>query len=320
MPAPHALTRNLRLPVIAAPMFLVSGPTLVIAACKAGVLGTFPALNQRTSEGYEAWLDQIQAALTPGSAAFGVNLIVHRTNPRLQTDVGLSVKHKVPLIITSLGVEREVVAAIHSYGGFVFHDATTMKHAENAIEAGVDGLIPVCAGAGGHGGTLSPFALVQEMRAAFPETCIALSGCITNGAHVAAALAMGADFAYMGTRFIATQESLADETYKRMVHEATAADIVYTPKISGAPANFLRQSLIQNGLDPETMAQKKAVNVGGIHDEPKAWKTIWSAGHGVGGIADCPSVVELITRLIDEYAQALERSRARLDALRIAAG
>jgi nitronate monooxygenase len=311
MTLPAPLVGRLRLPLVAAPMFLVSGPALVIAACKAGVLGTFPALNQRTSEGFSAWLEEIEAALSPADAPYGVNLIVHKTNPRLGADLDICVRHKVPLIITSLGAVKDLVAAVHSYGGLVFHDVTNMKHAEKAIEAGVDGVIPVCAGAGGHAGTLSPFALVQELRAAFPGTSITLSGAITNGRHVAAALAMGADLAYMGTRFIATAESQAQAGYKAMLLDADAADIVYTPKISGIPANFLLPSLIANGLDPATMEPKTHVDMGEELDEAKAWKTIWSAGQGVGGITDSPSTAELVNRLEAEYRGALAEAAAR---------
>jgi nitronate monooxygenase len=305
MALPAGLQGRLKIPVIAAPMFLVSGPALVIACCKSGVLGTFPALNQRSTEGYEAWLEEIEAALVPDDAPFGVNLIVHKTNPRLMADLGITAKHEVPLVITSLGAVKEVVDAVHAYGGLVFHDVTNMKHAQKAMDAGVDGLIPVCAGAGGHAGTLSPFALVSELRAAFPETCITLSGVMSTGRHVASARVLGADLAYLGTRFIATDESQAQGAYKEMLVETSAADIVYTPKISGIPANFLMPSLLENGLDPATMAPKTDVDLGEEMDEAKAWKTIWSAGQGVGSIHDSVPVATLVERLAGEYRQAL---------------
>jgi nitronate monooxygenase len=308
MALPDALVGRLKLPIIAAPMFLVSGPELVIAACKTGILGTFPALNQRTSDGYEAWLDVIERELTPTDAPFGVNLIVHKTNPRLAADIELTVKHKVPLVITSLGAVKDVVDAVHSYGGMVFHDVTNVRHSEKAAEAGVDGLIPVCAGAGGHAGALSPFALVGELRKFWDKT-IALSGTLSRGDDVAAALAMGADLAYMGTRFINTRESRAQDAYKDMIIQSSATDIVYTPKISGIPANFLLPSILQNGLDPETMAHKHDVDMGEELDEAKAWKTIWSAGQGVGNIDDIPTTAELVARLGREYAAAIGRLR-----------
>lgn len=309
MTLPTAFQGRLRLPIVAAPMFLVSGPELVTACCKAGILGTFPALNQRTSEGYAEWLDLIQSALTPQDAPFGVNLIVHKTNPRLAADVKISSDKKIPLAITSLGAVKDVVQAIHDGGGLVFHDVTNMKHAEKAMEAGVDGLIPVCAGAGGHAGTLSPFALVTELRAAFPDTCIALSGVMSMGRHVATARMLGADLAYMGTRFIATNESRGQDDYKQMIEDSDAADIVYTPKISGIPANFLIPSLLQNGLDPVTMEPKTDVDMGEELNAGKAWSTIWSAGQGVGSIHDTLPVKDLIDRLETEYRAALAEAK-----------
>ena len=240
----------LTIPAIAAPMFLVSGPDLVVEACRSGIMGTFPALNQRTSEGYAAWLDEIRERLDRIEAAtgvrpspFGVNLIVHKTNARLARDVDITVQHRVPIVITSLGAVRDVVDAIHSYGGLVFHDVINLRHAQKAADAGVDGLIAVCAGAGGHAGLLNPFAFVAEIRQMFDKTVI-LSGAITNGRQIAAAQVMGADLAYLGTRFINTRESLAPAGYKEMILASTAKDIVYTPAISGVPANFLRASIV----------------------------------------------------------------------------
>ena len=304
MAIPAALQQGLKLPVIAAPMFLVSGPELVIASCKAGVIGTFPALNQRTTEGYSEWLEEIKAALGPDDAQYGVNIIVHNTNPRVMADLEVTVRHKVPLVITSLGAVKDVVDAVHSYGGLVFHDVTTVRHAQKAAQAGVDGLILVCAGAGGHAGTWSPFALLNEVRQFFNGT-ILLSGCMSTGQDVATAMMLGADFAYLGTRFINTTESRAPEEYKDMIDEAHAADIVYTPAISGIPANFMSQSLIANGLDPKSMPDKTKVDLGKELDhEVKAWKTVWSAGQGVGSIDDVPTTAELVARLTREFDEA----------------
>jgi nitronate monooxygenase len=304
MPIPAALTRGLKLPVIAAPMFLVSGPALVTAACKAGVVGTFPALNQRTTEGYAAWLDEIKGALGPDDAPYGVNLIVHNTNPRLMADLEVTVEHQVPLVITSLGAVHELVDAIHGYGGLVFHDVTTVRHAQKAAEAGFDGLILVAAGAGGHAGTWSPFALVDEVRRVFDGTII-LSGAMSSGRDVATAMMMGADFAYLGTRFIATEESLAPDAYKQMILDSGAADITYTPAISGIPANFMTKSLVANGLDPKSLPDKSKIDLGKELDhEVRAWKEVWSAGQGVGSIKDVLPVAELVARLKREFDEA----------------
>lgn len=304
MAIPAALQQGLKLPVIAAPMFLVSGPDLVIQSCKAGVIGTFPALNQRTTEGYSQWLDEIKAALGPDDAQYGVNIIVHPTNPRVMADMEVTVAHKVPLVITSLGAVRDVVDAVHSYGGLVFHDITTLRHAKKAAEAGVDGLILVCAGAGGHAGTWSPFALLNEVRQ-FYDGCIILSGAMSSGRDIATAMMLGADFAYLGTRFINTTESMAPDAYKDMIDEARAADIVYTPAISGIPANFMAQSLIANGLDPKSLPEKTRVDLGKELDhEVKAWKSVWSAGQGVGSIDDVPSTADLVARLKREFDAA----------------
>ncbi len=306
MSLPHAFNGRLRLPLVAAPMFLVSGPELVIETCKAGVVGTFPALNQRSSEGFAQWLDQIESALAgaPQAAPFGVNLIVHKSNTRLQQDLELIVRHRVPLVITSLGAVREVVDAVHSYGGLVFHDVTTLRHAQKAAEAGVDGLIAVCAGAGGHAGTLSPFALVAEIRQFFSGTVL-LSGCISSGRDIATARMLGADLAYAGSRFINTQESRASAEYKQMICDSRAADVFYTPKVSGIPANFLRPSLDRAGLDPS--AADEGDGLKSLQDEAKAWKDIWSAGQGVGAIHDQqPPVVELIERLRAEFIEATQ--------------
>lgn len=293
---------TLSVPAIASPMFLVSGPDLVIAACKGGVAGTFPALNQRSSEGYEAWLEAIAGALSPGDAPFGVNMVVHRSNPRLAADLELTVKHRVPFVITSLGAVPDVVEAVHSYGGLVFHDVVSARHAQKAVVAGVDGIIAVAAGAGGHAGTLSPFALISEIRSFF-DGCLILSGAMNTGRDIAAARMMGADLAYLGTRFLATVESLASEAQKAMVVGAKAADVLYTPHISGVAANFLKPSLVAAGLDPDNLVSHGELD---MENEAKAWKSLWSAGQGVGGVHDIPSTAELCQRLDAEYRDAVQ--------------
>jgi nitronate monooxygenase len=283
-------------------MFLVSGPDLVVEACNAGVIGTFPSLNQRTTEGYRDWIHEIRGRLTPDAAVFGVNHIVHPTNPRLMADMMVSVEEKVPLIITSLGAVRDVVDAVHGYGGVVFHDIANVRHARKAAQAGVDGLILVANGAGGHAGVVNPFALVEEVRSFFDGTII-LSGCLSTGSDVAAALMMGADFAYMGTRFIATTESGAQPHYKEMIVEAGSMDITYTPAVSGIPANFLTPSLVENGIDPKTLPEHKL----DMADEAKAWKTVWSAGQGAGAIHEVLPTAQLVRRLTDEFSQACDK-------------
>ncbi|MFC3124190.1 NAD(P)H-dependent flavin oxidoreductase [Pseudoroseomonas globiformis] len=303
MAVPEAFAGRLALPAVAAPLFLVSGPDLVVETCRAGVVGTFPALNQRDTPGLTGWLEEIAARLEPhpGAAPFGVNLIVHRSNQRLQADLAQVVAHRVPLVITSLGAVREVVEAVHGYGGLVFHDVINMRHAAKAAEAGVDGLIAVCAGAGGHAGTLSPFAFLPELRSMFSGTLL-LGGGIGHGRQVAAARLLGADLAYIGTRFIATRESLASPDYKRMVLDARANDIVYTAAISGVKGNFLRQSLSAAGLNPERLAEQEALNL--TEHEKRPWKNIWSAGQGVGAIDDLPGTEALCARLAAEYREA----------------
>jgi nitronate monooxygenase len=305
MAIPAAL-RGLKLPAVAAPMFLTSGPDLVVACCNAGILGSFPALNQRSTEGFALWLEQIAGRLRPGAAPFAVNLIVHRTNPRLQADLRVAVAHRVPVVITSLGAVRDVVDAVHSYGGLVFHDVISRRHAEKAAEAGVDGIIGVAAGAGGHAGTMNPFALIAEIRQVF-DGCVILSGAINSGAQIAAARLMGADLAYLGTRFIATREAMVPEAYKRMIVEARMADILYTPNISGVPANFMIPSLIAAGLDPGALPAHAALD---MQSESKAWSAIWSAGQGVGGIEDVPAAGDLCARLIGEYRAAMAAAAA----------
>lgn len=299
MAIPASLQKGLKLPVISSPMFLVSGPDLVVEACNNGVIGTFPSLNQRTTEGYREWLEEITSRLTPDAAAYGVNLIVHNTNDRLMADLEVTIEYKVPLVITSLGAVADVVKAIQSYGGKVFHDVATLRHAQKAAEAGVDGLILVCGGAGGHAGITNPFALMNEVRQFFDGTII-LAGGLSTGQDVAASLMMGADFAYMGTRFINTTEAMAEDGYKQMIIDSSSADVVHTPAVSGIPANFLKQSLLDNGVDPKSLPDHK-VDMGA---EARAWKTIWSAGHGVGAINDVLPTATLIDRLTDEFSSA----------------
>ncbi len=302
MAIPASLQAGLKLPVIAAPMFLVSGPDLVVECCNAGVIGTFPSLNQRTTEGYREWLLDIKARRTADAAAYGVNHIVHPTNSRLMADLQVTVEEKVPLVITSLGAVRDLIDAVHGYGGVVFHDIANVRHAKKAAEAGVDGLILVANGAGGHAGVVNPFALIDEVRSFFDGTLI-LSGCLSTGRDVAGATMLGADFAYMGTRFIATTESQAQPEYKQMIVDAGATDITYTPAVSGIPANFLTPSLLANGIDPKSLPEHK-LDMG---EEAKAWKTVWSAGQGSGGVQDIIPTAELVARLRSEYDLAASR-------------
>jgi nitronate monooxygenase len=304
MPIPSGFADRLTIPVVAAPMFLISGPDLVVGCCESGVVGTFPALNSRTSQGYAGWLDEIgeRIAASPQVAPFGVNLVVHRSNPRLEADLAITITRKVPLVITSLGLNRELIAAVHDYGGLVFHDVTNLKFAAKAVEAGVDGLIAITFGAGGHAGMISAFAALQEIRRIF-EGVVLLGGAISNGAQIAAARLMGADMAYVGTRFMATQESLAVERLKQMLVESKAADIVYTPAISGIAGNFLRQSIIAVGRDPDDLTPPEQLDFGTT--DAKAWKDIWAAGQGVGGIENIPPVRDLCRQLAREYEMSL---------------
>jgi nitronate monooxygenase len=307
------LLRTLRVPVIGAPMFLVSGPELVIEQCKAGILGSFPALNARPQDVLETWLTRIEDALgkhrretsSARLAPYAVNLIVNPANKRLEQDFEVCVRHKVPLIITSLSAPTAIAKTVHDYGGLVFHDVVKVRHAEKALEAGVDGIILVCAGAGGHAGRLSPFALVNEIRRFFDGPLV-LAGAITNGAGVLAAQAMGCDAAYMGTRFIATRESLAADGYKQMLIESNAEDIVYTPFFSGVHGSYLKPSIRAAGLDPDDLpveAQGKLA-YRSRDERPKTWKDIWGAGQGVGNIHDVLSARALVDRIAAEYQTA----------------
>ena len=314
MSVPAVLKGRLSLPVIGSPMFIVSGPELVIAQCKAGIVGSFPALNARPAEVLEQWLQRITSELdayraqNPGKpvAPFAVNQIVHQSNDRLMHDMEVCVKYKVPIIITSLRAPNEVVQAVHSYGGIVLHDVINVRHAKKALEAGVDGLILVCAGAGGHAGTLSPFALVSEVREFF-DGPIALSGSMSNGRQVLAAQAMGADFAYMGTRFIATQEANAMPEYKQMLVDSAANDIIYSSLFTGVHGNYLKPSIVKAGMDPDNLPEgnKTTMSFGsGGTAKSKAWRDIWGSGQGIGLIHDVPPVADLVARMRQEYDAA----------------
>jgi nitronate monooxygenase len=305
------LREQLRLPVIASPMFLVSGVELVLAQCNAGIVGSFPALNACPADALDEWLVRIKDGLAAAGnpAPFAVNLIVHGSNERLSRDLEMCVRHEVPILITSLRPPGEVVAAVHSYGGLVFHDVTTLRHARKAAEQGVDGLILVCAGAGGHAGRLSPFALMAEVRRFFSGP-IALAGAITSGDAILAAEVLGADFAYIGTRFIATQEANASTAYKQMIVESGAADIVYTDAVSGIHGNYLAPSLQAAGIDPSALPERSGEGAYVASERrSKAWRDVWGAGQGVGGIEDVPSVAQCVARLEREYCEAHARLR-----------
>ncbi|MGB5347611.1 MAG: nitronate monooxygenase family protein [Woeseia sp.] len=317
MSLPASIASQLRLPIIGAPMFIVSTPELVLAQCKAGIIGSFPALNARPAEQLEVWLRQITSELAAYASAnpdrkvapFAVNQIVHQSNDRLEHDVEMCVKFKVPIVITSLRPPSQVVDAVHSYGGLVFHDVINVRHAEKAIEQGVDGIITVCAGAGGHAGTLSPFALVKEVRSFFDGVVI-LSGSMSRGNDVVAAQALGADLAYIGTRFIATAEANAPALYKEMIVSSKAADIVYTSLFSGVHGSYLKDSVRNAGMDPDNLPEgdKNKMNFGsGGSSKAKAWRDIWSAGQGVGSVDDIPPVAALVDRMELEYRRTLAR-------------
>ncbi|HVI33977.1 nitronate monooxygenase family protein [Phenylobacterium sp.] len=314
MALPPVLRDRLRLPVIGSPLFIISGPDLVIAQCKAGIVGSFPALNARPASLLEEWLHRITEELaawdrdhpdTP-SAPFAVNHIVHKTNDRLEHDLEMSTKWKAPIVITSLGAREDVNAAVHSYGGVVLHDIINNRFAQKAVEKGADGLIAVAAGAGGHAGQLSPFALVQEIREWF-DGPVALSGSIANGHAILGAQAMGADLAYIGSAFIATQEANADQAYKDMIVASAGDDIVYTNLFTGVHGNYLKPSIIAAGLDPNDLPQSdpSRMNFGsGGNQKAKAWRDIWGCGQGIGAVKDVPPVAEMVGRLAAEYEAA----------------
>ncbi len=314
MALPPILRDRLRLPAIASPLFIISGPDLVIAQCKAGIVGSFPSLNARPISLLDEWLDRITSELAAWdkanpdkpSAPFAVNQIVHRTNNRLEEDLALCEKYKAPIIITSLGAREELNQAVHGWGGITLHDIINDKHAHKAIEKGADGLIPVAAGAGGHAGALSPFALIQEIREWF-DGPVALSGAIANGKAILAAQAMGADLAYIGSAFIATKEANAVQGYKDMIVESTGEDIVYSNLFTGVHGNYLRPSIIRAGMDPDNLpvSDPSAMNFGsGGNTEAKAWKDIWGCGQGIGAVKDVLGAGELVARLAAEYEAA----------------
>jgi nitronate monooxygenase len=322
MALPESLRTRLRLPVIGSPLFVISTPELVLAQCKAGIIGAFPALNARPASMLDEWLHRIKEELadwdranpTKLAAPFAVNQIVHKSNNRLEQDVALCVKHKVPVIITSLGAREELNQAVHSYGGLTLHDVINNRFAHKAIEKGADGLIPVAAGGGGHAGTLSPFALMQEIREWF-QGPVALAGAIANGASILAALACGADLAYMGSAFIATREANAAEAYKSMIVESSADDIIYTNLFTGVLGNYLKPSVVKAGLDPGNLPESDPTKMdfgSGGNMEAKAWRDIWGCGQGIGAIHDVPSVAELVQRLDGELASARKALAERL--------
>lgn len=305
------LLQRLRLPVIGAPMFIAGNPRLVIEQCKAGIVGSFPALNARPKETLDGWLTEIEQALAahPGAAPYAVNQIIHKSNDRLEHDLEVCVRHKVPIVITSLRAPHEIVPRVHAYGGLVLHDVISVRHAEKALEAGVDGLILVCAGAGGHAGTLSPFALVGEVRRFF-DGLIVLAGAIATGDAILAAQAAGADLAYIGTRFLATPEASVPDRYKEEILRASAADIVYTDLFSGVHGNYLRHSIIAAGFDPANLPRSdpSKMNFGsGSGAEKKVWRDIWSAGQGVGQIDRILPAAKVVEQLAAEYAAARRR-------------
>ncbi|MBK5565224.1 nitronate monooxygenase family protein [Ensifer sp. SSB1] len=326
MPLPPILSGTTRLPVVGAPLFIISNPQLTIAQCKAGVIGAFPALNARPQSQLDEWLAEITETLAdhdarnPGrrAAPFAVNQIVHKSNARLEQDLMLCIKYKVPVVISSLGAVPEVNAAIHSYGGIVLHDVINNRHANSAIRKGADGLIAVAAGAGGHAGTLSPFALIQEIRSWFDGPLL-LSGAIATGGAILAAQAMGADMAYIGSPFIATEEARASDAYKQMIVDSNAGDIVYSNYFTGIHGNYLKPSIAAAGMDPDNLpeADPSKMDFGAATEGAKAWKDIWGCGQGIGAVKEVTSVARLVDRLEREYDAA--RARLGLNAMPIAA-
>ena len=322
MALPPILTERLRLPAVASPLFIISNPALVIAQCKAGVVGSFPALNARPKEALDQWLTQIADELKAHDAAhpeapaapFAVNQIVHKSNDRLEHDLELCVKHRVPIVITSLGARTDVCDAIHSYGGIVLHDVIDNTFAQKAIAKGADGLVAVAAGAGGHAGTRSPLALIQEIRAWFDGPLL-LSGSIATGRSVLAAQTIGADLAYIGSAFIATHEANAVDGYKQMIVESGSADIIYTNLFTGVSGNYLKPSVIAAGLDPDALPESDAtkMNFGSDREKPKAWKEVWGCGQGIGAVKKIEPAGDVVRRLIEEYRQAVLEMRSTMD-------
>ncbi|APH73515.1 NAD(P)H-dependent flavin oxidoreductase [Aquibium oceanicum] len=317
MALPEILKKNLRIPVVGSPLFIISHPPLVLAQCKAGIVGSFPALNARPEAQLDEWLAQITEELAAHdranpaqpAAPFAVNQIVHKSNTRLQHDLQMCVKYKVPVVITSLGAVEEVNQAVHSYGGIVLHDIIHDRHARKAIEKGADGLIAVAAGAGGHAGTLSPFALVQEIRQWFDGPLL-LSGAIANGGAILAAQAMGADMAYIGSPFIATREARAEDAYKQMIVDSKAADIVYSNLFTGVHGNYLKGSIRAQGLDPDDLPASDPSKMNFGSDKTKAWKHIWGCGQGIGAVEAVTTAAELVDRLVGEYEAARRKLAA----------
>jgi len=317
MSIPEVMQGNLSVPIVAAPLFIISHPELVLAQCKAGVVGSFPALNARPVEQLDEWLAEITEELDSYKTAnpdktvapFAVNQIVHTSNNRLEHDLQMCVKYKVPIVITSLGAVPEVNDAVHSYGGIVLHDIINNRHANSAIRKGADGLIAVAAGAGGHAGTLSPFALIQEIREWFDGPLL-LSGSIANGGAVLAAQAMGADMAYIGSPFIATHEARADDAYKQAIADYNASDIVYTNLFTGVHGNYLKPSIVNAGMDPDNLPESdpSAMNfASGGNTDAKAWKDIWGCGQGIGAVKSVSSTQDLVSRLVSEYEAAKQK-------------
>ncbi len=302
---PPSLQGRLRIPAIASPLFLVSGPDLVVETCRAGMVGSFPSFNQRTPEGYGQWLREIHGRLDASAAPWAAQFSIHRTNRRQDADMALTVEHQVPILITALGITREVVDAIHGYGGLVFHDAINIRHAKRALEAGVDGIIAVCAGAGGHAGLYNPFAFIGELRPLLGDKALILSGCMTDGAAIAGAIAAGADLAYVGTRFVNTAESMAAGRMKELVIESDIDDIIYSAEVDGVGANWLRQTIpakdLRDGAPVGTM------DVTSVLGEAKRWRDILSAGQGVGSTRDTVPAAELVIRFEQEFVAASER-------------
>ncbi|WP_242124117.1 nitronate monooxygenase family protein [Sphingobium sp. Sx8-8] len=308
MSLPKTLEGRLSVPVIASPLFIISQPELVIAQCKAGIVGSFPSLNARPAPMFEDWLKRLRSELTDQDAPFAVNLIVHKTNGRLEEDLALCVKYQVPVVITSLGARTDVFEAVHSYGGVVFHDVIDNDFAKKAVEKGADGLVAVAAGAGGHAGTLSPFALVQEIRSWF-DGPLALSGAIANGNSIAAARALGADLAYIGSAFIATEEAVAVQEYKEMIAASSASDIVYSNLFTGVHGNYLKPSITAAGLDPANLPVSDAsqMSFAEVSDGKKAWRDIWGSGQGIGAVREVVPAAKLVERLRTEYEAAMDR-------------
>lgn len=321
MTLPSPLFDRLRLPVIGSPLFIISGPELVIAQCKAGIVGSFPALNARPQGVLDEWLHQITEELAAWNrdnpdrpaAPYAVNQIVHKSNDRLEADIATCAKWQVPITITSLGARVDLNDAVHAWGGITLHDVIDDRFARKAVEKGADGLILVAAGAGGHAGTLSPFALVQEVRAWF-DGPIALSGALANGKAILGSLAMGADFAYMGSAFIATEEANADQAYKQGIVDGHASDIVYSSLFTGVHGNYLRGSIEASGLDPDNLPEGdlKTMNFGsGGNTKVKAWKDIWGSGQGIGAVTAVESVADRVDRLEAEYRAAIAELAAK---------